>query len=202
MKKLLIIALCAAFAGIASAASINWQVKDTRNTFLWDSSNAKGNYTTYLVLASDVSTITTPTEDKTFDQLLAANKIDEVSTTSGAYKTSNPAERVATSSKLTAGQKYTFQLLTVDSNGKYALSSALEQFAYTTDSQAEQYTDATSVTFTAGMLGAAAQAGSTTWNDKPVYQGGGGGDQPAVPEPATGALALAGVALLFKRRRA
>ena len=201
MKKTLTFLLIAASIA-AQAASVDWGITSIRKTYLYDSTDNKGDFTAYLVLASDVATITAPTEDKDFDTLLNQYKLDKVDLTGGTYKVD---DRTATASddvlkaRSAGGSEYTFQLILVDSKGKYSLSSTASAYAYDPSND-----DATSLLFGNTDIGAAAQAGGTTWNEKPTYGGGGqgGGETPGVPEPATGALALAGVALLFKRRRA
>ena len=194
MKKLLTFALLAA-VGVASAASIDWKTSTARNTYVWDSDGNKFNGTAYLVLADDVATILAPTEDKTFQDLLGDYKIDEVALSNGAYAI--PQRTTPDSTKLEDNTRYDFQVILVDSNGNYSLSSDTQK------SKAYIPGEGTGepISFGAALLGAAgtASASTATWNEAPVYQGGG---QPGVPEPATGALALAGVAHLFKRRRA
>ncbi len=202
MKKLLTLALLAA-VGVASAASIDWGVSSARNTFVWDKDGNKFNGTAYLVLASDVETILAPTETETFQALLTAKKLDDVALSGGKYAVD---ESTVTNDGLTAGTEYEFQLILVDSDGNYQLTGTAKNRAYTSGVD-----DARSVTFTSTMLGASKNAPTDpagAWNDAPVYQnddpgpGPGPGPDPSdVPEPATGALALAGVALLFKRRR-
>ena len=194
MKKLLTLALAVSLVGAASAACIDWGATQARNTYVWDSDGNKFNGTAYLVLADDVSTILAPTETETFTDLLGNYKLDSVSISDGAYKITEKTS--PNSDRLTAGTEYDFQVILVDSNGNYKLSDTKRNAAYTSGTD-----DPTSVGFTDTSFGAsrnAPQDPAAAWTDAPVYQGG----TPGVPEPATGALALAGVALLFKRRRA
>ena len=192
MKKTLAFLLIAASVA-AQAASVDWVNSSKRNTFIFDKDGNKFNGTAYLVFANDVATITNPTETKTFEDLLGDYSLEDSSISNGAYARSQAR---VDSDDMTAGQEYEFQVILVDSNGNYSLSSKVKQSAYENGVD-----DATILTFGANDLGAVGSASASTinWNDKPVY---GGGETPGVPEPATGALALAGVALLFKRRRA
>ncbi len=201
MKKLLTLALLAA-VGVASAASIDWRTATSRNTYVWDSDGEKFNGSAYLVLKSDMDdTILAPTETETFAQLLDANKLASVSLTDGKYAVD---QSTVTSGKLTAGTEYEFQIVLVDSNGNYKTTPAVKERAYTSGTD-----DARIISFGTSDFGASKNPPSDpagAWNDAPVYQnddpGPGPGPDPSdVPEPATGALALAGVALLFKRRR-
>lgn len=193
MKKLLTFALFAV-VGVASAASINWGASAARNTYVWDSDGNKFNGTAYLVLADDVATILAPTETQTFQDLLGDNMLDSASLSNGAYKLDDKA--VASDKLVDNGTKYDFQVILVDANGNYKITGIQTEAAYTPGENGPR-----SVGFGDSDFGAsrnAPQDPAAAWNPAPVYQGGSG----TIPEPATGALALAGVALLFKRRRA
>ena len=191
MKKLLTFVILAAVASTASAASVDWKYNSGRNGFIADS---KGNATSgpvYLIFANDASALATAAENDTFASTLENLKLDSVALTS-AGKWNGTVDKTATSDKLTVGTSYDFAIVVYDSAAnQYYVSATATQQAY--DETAENPVKK-------GISLGATQIGSTysgaNWaSTKPS-------STPDIPEPATGALALAGVALLFKRRRA
>ena len=190
MKKLLTFTVLFA-VGVASAASIDWKLSTggSSNYMVGKDGNALTG-TAYLLLASDVTDFASEDE-------IAAAALGSASITSGVNKDT----QTATSSKLTAPQAYDFTVLVYDSaSDTYFTSAATKnQQTYNFGADMDNYGTATSISFTANNLYATSTLrGTQEWTSP----GGSGQQGEDVPEPATGALALAGVALLFKRRRA
>jgi hypothetical protein len=179
MKKIITMMMVALVAVSASAASIDWQVALGRNTFK-DSKGAALNGTIYLVLADTTFNATTAEE---FETQLAAATLGTDTVTSGKSSTSAVT---ATNNKLVAqsagGSSYDFAIVVYDAaNSQYYMSATASQYAY-----AEGVDDAKLISFTAAQA-----VTSATW--APTYT--------AVPEPASAMLALAGVAMLIRRRK-
>ena len=187
MKKFLMIAV-AAMAVASQAASVSWQLSPTT-----DSGYAAGQSVLFFVAAADetftygdatnltlsdyVATLLTDGTDK------ATEKAFDTATTSvgrgGTISTAPSSKPIS----YAAGSDIVGMIVVLDGNGKYSGFNVSGTVAAAGDT----------------TLFSNVADSSTGWTDLPT---GGGGEQPAVPEPATGALALAGVALLFKRRRA
>ena len=195
MKKLLTLALVASLAGITSAASIDWTISGI-NKAKTQINDAKGNAlsgSVYLILASDASQLAEATPD-TFLTTLNNIKLGEAPVSSG--KVDGTTTRTASSndfvSRLDGGSQYTLQVVVYDAaNKSYYLSGTKSQYAYNPADVTSGDDVAKGVTFSKDDIGA-----SSTYEASGYQQIGG------VPEPATGALALAGIALLFKRRKA
>ena len=186
MKKFLTLAILAAVAGAAHAASIDWAMNLGRSGKIVDVDGTAINGTVYLLLADDAASLADAAEADTFASSLESLALGSATLTGGK----NSAPQTATSDKLTAssadGPQYTFAVVVYDAaNNQYYTSGTMANYAYQAPDD-----DATSVTFGASSFA------SPNWTSSVPSS------TPAVPEPATGALALAGVALLFKRRRA
>ena len=192
MKKLLTFALLAA-VGVASAASIDWQYSFGTKT-IKDSDGNRLTGTAYLILADDLADIQAaadPTDASAFLDALDDAKLDSKGITNG--KTTSQSG-TATDSDLTAGTQYDFQVVIYDTAKKqYYVSETKTERAYDPSSSNPAYQDANKITFTGADLGATTGSNPNTNEWTPAT---------GVPEPATGALALAGIALLFKRRKA
>ena len=196
MKKILTLAALVAVATV-QAASIDWTTSfGTKN--IKNSASSKLAGSAYLILASDVSNIEGLLKDgdiSGFNSAMSTYKLnsEDISITNGK---ASPTSGTATNSRLTAGTEYTFAFLIYDSTNKeYYVSGTATQTAYDANSSDDALKVPKSITFDAAALGAT--AGSTGTNPNTFKSA-----VAAVPEPATGALALAGVALLFRRRRA
>ena len=178
MKKIILSAL-AALAIPASAASIDWTLNTAAAAnYMVGKDGNKLNGTAYLLLTSDVATF--DSESAIQDVALGSATI-----TDGVNKT----KQTATSDKLVAPTSYSFSVLVFDSSSaSYFLASAPKsEQAY--NLSGDVYTDAKSITFSAAQLYASATTrGTQTYT--------------SVPEPATAALALLGLGLLIKRRKA
>lgn len=190
MKKLMTMMAVLALAITSNAASINWTVSGLASKVVNDKAGSPAaNETVYLILAgtSDLASITDCADAAKFNSALSAITLDSGTTTSEGKKPSI-SNKVVTNDALTANTTYTFGLLYVcedaKGDGYYKVVTASAP-AYTTGDTANAKTLSTSF----------ANLESASWTK--AYSA------PApIPEPATGALALAGVALLFRRRRA
>ena len=193
MKNLLSIAAIALVAGVASAVNLSW---GTASAVQFNGSNLKSNdgVTGYLIALTSLSSYTV---DDTFSETSVGTVVSEKNKTGATSKISGTWYDIDTD---TYGNGDTFAVLLkyVDGSDTYwNLTSALvEMSGMTTDppknadttSSAFSYATAEGTTLAAGGGWVKAKAA------EPVI--------PDTPEPATGALALAGVALLFRRRRA
>ena len=180
MKKFLMIAV-AAMAVASQAASVQWQLSSTKAT-----GYAKDQTVLLFVGAAD-ETFTHGTDTglslaEYVDSLLAEG---DAAATAAALDTAtvtyNARLGYATASKTTAisydaGTDIVGMIVVLDGNGKYS------GFSFATEVAGAGNTP---------LLTAAADSNTGGFVDMPSQ----------IPEPATGALALAGIALLFRRRR-
>ena len=186
MKKIL--ALLAIVAAVtAPAASIDWGLSLGRNGFIADSTGAPLQGTLYLILTSDASALAAAAEKDTF-----ANDIDSIAlgslTTNASGK--NTAVQTATDDRLVArsagGPQYSFAIVTYDAaNKQYFVSDALAQYAYLSGTD-----DTTQITFANDKVGNLVSASATWSSSVPV------------PEPGIACMALLGIGMMIKRRRA
>ena len=189
MKKLLAVSLAlVASAEVCFGAAIDWTLSGM-NTALTDyAGNTAGKTTVYLVLADNksIASITDVAGEDAFTTALGSITVATVSSGTDGKK---PATTTATfeSPLLDAGTSYTFGMLYVsndtDGNGFYRLLKSQSSVA-AYDSSDPSSSQAVSLSWST-MKSAAWTKGYT-----------------AVPEPSTVALALAGLALLLKRRKA
>ena len=189
MKKLMTLALTTLAVVAAQAANINWSTSGNATTYAYEKDGTTlTSGTVYLVLADDLSSITGKESQKDFEKALAALTLDSSVSTSGGVKPS-VTKKLVSSDKLVDGQSTTFGILTYcvdsDGNGWYHVGTA------------------TSTPWADGTPSTAQKTVTTPWAKlaSDTYKVAWTAPQP-IPEPATGALALAGVALLFRRRRA
>ena len=180
MKKTLIFAL-AAVALPSFAASIDWTMSTggAANYMVGEDGN-KLNGTAYLLLTSDVATF--DSESAIQDVALGSATI-----TDGI----NKERQTSTSDLLVAPTEYQFSLIVFDSaSSKYFLAADTKtKAAYNLGADMTDYGTAQSISFNAQNLYAtAALRGTQTYT--------------SVPEPATAALALLGLGLMIKRRKA
>ncbi len=184
MKKLLMIAV-AAMAVASQAASIKWQLSPTTdNGFAADQ--------TVLLFVGAA--------DETFgtDNLSLADYVNGLLKDGAAAATAAAFDTATTMVNKRSQVTTAAQTKGID----YAAGSDIVGMIVVLDTTNDKYN---AFTIGATVSGAGDTAfnsntatSSTGFVDMPKDQP----DPPVIPEPATGALALAGVALLFKRRRA
>ena len=191
MKKFTLIVFMAMVAMTTHAASISWKIQSSAQV-KFNNASVGANATAYLVyLGSDALS------DLSFDDVIAMTAVASTSTSVGKVNKS-----VSTTDDAGAGNYALFLTYTSDGDQYYNVSATQNSLSQSAiDGLLNDGTALNSATFTF----------SNTTNEKGVAGVIGGGwyspaqtqpVNPDVPEPATGALALAGVALLFKRRRA
>ena len=183
MKKIVLLAL-AAIAIPASAASIDWTLNTAAAAnYMVGSDGNKLNGTAYLLLTSDANSLGTFAAADKFLTAMEDVALGSATITDGINKT----KQTATSDKLVAPTSYSFSVLVFDGSSYYVASAAKSMTAY--NLTGDVYTDAKAITFTANeMYASAAKRGTQAYV--------------AVPEPATAALALLGLGLMIKRRKA
>ncbi len=192
MKKLTTLAAMVLVAASVQAASIQWTLSTGAATMKTPGATTALTGTAYLILANDLADLQSDIGADGFAESIKDYKLGEASITSGR----NTTTQTATSNKLTAGNSYDFQVVIYDSaSNQYYTSSVKNQKAYDPTSSDDALQIPKSITLTADDVYATRGTNAST---APWASGAPSG----VPEPATGALALAGVALLFKRRRA
>ena len=191
MKKITLLFSVAILATCSHAASINWTVSGSTTYVMKDYLGATYTGSVYLISAANLSTITynetsNPLTKDTFLNALTPLVLDDTESAQSDGKKPAVSQKDVTSSLMTAGTSFTFGLMIVsedaDGNGyfKYLTVNALPHATgASADAQNEVKTPWNTL-------------GGKTWT-----QG-----YTAVPEPSTAVLALAGLALLLKRRRA
>ena len=185
MKKSILLAVLA-LALPASAASIDWTMNTAAaSNYMVGSDGKKLTGVAYLMLTdslTDEVLATFKTQDAIQEQALGKAG---VTITDGI----NKATTTTTDSRLSAPYSYSFTVLIYDTvNNEYFKSSTFkEQTAY--NLSGDDYTDPKAISFNAQQLYA-----TSTLRGTQTYV--------SVPEPSTAALALAGLALLLKRRKA
>ena len=184
MKKLLVFALCMFIAGVASAGSIQWNISLGKKGFIADSNGDAMTGTLYFLLTDTANSLSDAVDLNKFADTLESSKLGSMELTDGK----NTAVNTVTKSNtvLTPDTTYSFSLIVFDTaNKQFYIASAIEQKAY---DEAADIVTATQVTFNQTQVGSSYAA-----NWSPTAP---------VPEPSTAALALAGLALLLKRRKA
>ena len=189
MKKTLTIILLAACAVTSPAATIKWSVTGN-NTYVINDvlGNPYANQKLYLIAASDVSSITDPTMPKsTFYENLENLTIATATSASDGTKPTGVTKQEVTSNLMTAGSSFTFGALIVseDTENVYYKLFTVTATPYADDAPEASRNALVATSWAATTL----DKGSWT-------------KAAAVPEPSTAALALAGLALLLKRRKA
>jgi MYXO-CTERM domain-containing protein len=192
MKKLLTLAAVALVVGSASAVTMDWGTSVVQ----FDGSTIKSStaVTGYLIAVSSLSSYTV---DGSFDEGDIGTVVNEKNKTSAAGKIKNTWTGIDTD---TYSNGSTFAVLLKYVNGEDTYWNLAESLVSISGMSVDPPVNASEVT-------AAFSYGNGT--DGTLAAGGGwvkakAADPviPDTPEPATGALALAGIALLFRRRRA
>ena len=168
------------------ASGIDWKLNtlSTANYMVGADGN-KLTGTAYLMLTDDV-TSTTFTSEQDIINLALGGSEGSIAIVNGV----NTNLKTTTDNRLVAPTEYSFTVLIFDSgSGSYYTTASKTYAAYNPGADADHYGGQVQMTMTAGDLYAtAAKRGTQDWV--------------SVPEPSTAALALAGLALLLKRRRA
>ena len=195
MKKILaIVSVAIVGATFSHGAAIDWQISGMNSELKNYLGTTAANVPVYLVLAdsTSIATITDTASQAEFEEALANITIGSTTTGSDGKK---PADWASTSytktfesDLLTSGTSYTFGMLyasqDADGNGNYRLLASTQSImAY----DVKDPTSAQTVSLSWSNMGKA------SWSS--AYAA-------PVPEPSTAALALAGLALLLKRRKA
>ena len=189
MKKILAIAVCAGFTLSVQAASILWTVSGSTSFVMKDYlGNDYKNQSIYLIAGADVSSITYTEDNKLTKDEFVGNLSDltiQTATTSATGTKPTVSKLEVQSDFMNAGSLFTFGVLMFaedrDGNGYYRLLTGTgTPFATGADASAQ-------TTFTSAYN----TLGGKSWTQ--AY---------AVPEPATAALALLGLGLMIKRRKA
>ena len=192
MKKAILL-LLAAMALPVSAASIDWILNTggSSNYMVGEDGN-KLTGTAYLMLVDDVSSATFTSEQDIINLAIGGSD-GAISITDGVNKT----KTTATDNRLTAPTEYTFTVLVFDSSASsyYVADASNKTYAaYNLGASVDNYGTPIQASFNAKELYAtSALRGTQTYTPLAT---------PSVPEPSSAALALAGLALLLKRRRA
>lgn len=192
MKHLATFILVALSAMTAGAGSINWKIGGASNKFYDSTGSELASVDAYLLLSENYSNWT--------DNLSNPSTISEIASVLTSLSLDGPKEYVdlstsgeftSSSTSLTVGTRYDFYLIVVNpSTGEYLDLGMKNQGAY------KDGETATTISWTA------AQSVFTTNPAKSQYNANAWHSVPMVPEPSSAALALAGLALLLKRRRA
>ena len=189
MKKIAI-AFGVLLAFYAQAASINWTITGSTTYVMKDYlNNDFALQTVYLIAAEDVSSITyvEGSKELTKNQFYDALSDLQIASATTAADGTKPSvsKQPVTSDLMTAGTRMTFGFLMVSEdaqgNGFYRLLT----------NQGTPYETGASASAQTTFSSAYNTLGGKSWTK--AY---------AVPEPSTAMLALAGLALLIKRRRA
>ena len=186
MKKLSTLILLVACSVTTQAATVKWSIGGS-TTFVMNDVNDKpyASQLIYLIAADDLSSLTTATKSE-FESALSALTIATATSAADGTKPTNVANLEVTSSTLmTAGTSMKFGALIVSEDKEFGYYKIL------TATATPYADDAPDASRTANVRTAWNTISQQSWNK--TY---------AVPEPATAALALAGLALLIKRRRA
>ncbi len=189
MKKMIILATLAAVSVSAYGASINWTISGINNALDEYVGGVAANTTVYLILADSTSlaSITSTTQfDTDFFTALDAITINTTASGADGKKPAVTTGIVSSSELLSAGTAYTFGMIYVSEdaqgNGYFALSTGTAT-AYNFDP--EDASGAQDVALSWSTMN------SSSWTQ---------GYAP-IPEPSTAALAIAGLAMLIRRRK-
>ena len=192
MKKLLTLTAAALFAGSASAVTMAWTA--TGVSFSGSKLKSNSDVIGYLIAADSLGSY----DLSSFSVSSIGTQVDTTSGTSSLSKLGS--NWTIDTTNYDNGDTFAILLeYTKDGNTYYNLASSLVTMSNMSLDPPVNASDVTGSFDYSTATGNTLTAGGG-WFLKPATPD--PGPQPGVPEPATGALALAGVALLFKRRRA
>ena len=187
MKKILTILALVSTVGISHGAAIDWNISGINSALSNYDGTTAASTKIYLILAdtSSLATITDVADPTSFESALSAITLTSTAAGSDGKKPAVTSTTVE-SSLLTSGQSYTFGMMYMstdtEGNGYYKIVTQTKTAYDTSDPSTSQ---------AVGLSWATMK--SSSWTK---------GYTAAVPEPSTAMLALAGLALLIKRRRA
>ena len=181
MKKSLLTLAVLATAGIVQAASLNWTITGVPN--------ASDGFTAMLFLTEQKHTEDSTTTDTTFGK--ASTTIAKITELADAGKYDDLVSLAG------SVQEYTGNVsnkATGYNGNNFDNGDSLKGFALILDKEKKNYflTGEKSQSFSSNLSSKALAFGSQSGATYKSF---------GVPEPATGALALAGIALLFRRRK-
>ena len=189
MKKIVTLFSLLALATCVQAATIKWTISGSTTYVVNDySGNPYASQTIYLVDGSYLDSLVDVAQSKKdFQDTLEAITIATATSSSTGTKPTNVSNLEVSSNMMTAGSLFSFGIV---------LISEKDGFGYikTYSVNGTPYADDAP---TANRTGKATTAWAATGIDKGSWT-----KSYTVPEPSTAALALAGLALLLKRRKA
>ena len=191
MKKSLLTLAVITVAGLSQAASLNWQIAGVKTAA--DSSVAGAEYTAMLFLTAQASTSGTAANPEWSNFGKANTTLAAVTELANAGKYDDLlALAAATGSTTSAGA---ISGPTGYNGNNFGAGDSLSGFALVVDKDKKNYflTGTKDAAWTSGT--GQKQLSFGNFATTAQYKSFG------VPEPATGALALAGIALLFRRRK-
>lgn len=181
MKKLLSLLFLVSLTISVNAATFKW----ASSAISFGSDKVKKDATAYLIFIGDK---TLGSEGYTFDDIIAKTALKSTSTTSMSKISVDPVD----SGSNNVGNFVSYVTFTSGTDTYYNVSSST--YTITAAQYQALMNEGTSLADTDFAFSSTVNAKGTPGTI--------GGGWYAVPEPATGALALAGVALLFRRRKA
>ena len=192
MKRIAFFLFLVALSATTQVATVKWSIGGSTTFVMNDKDgNPYASQLVYLIAADDLSKLNSATTKSDFESELAKLTIATATSAADGTKPTNVANLEVTHEKLmTAGTQMTFGALILDiakdTDGK-------DYFFYKMlTAQATPYADdAPAASRTANVRTAWNTISQQSWIKAT-----------AVPEPSTAALALAGLALLLKRRKA
>ena len=189
MKKIIVLITMATMALSVSAATINWNIAGLDRVLLErDGATIAAGTAVYLVLASDLAAITSASQTEAeFFSNLAGITINTTAAQVNGKKPTVVSGIVSTSALIDSGTTYSFAMLYVSQdvlgNGYFKVSPSVSGTAYVynpSDTSNSQVT-------------------APSWSN--MHSAGWTQGFAPVPEPATAALAIAGLAMLIRRRK-
>ena len=197
MKKVLTLAF-ALMLGVAQAASFDWGTGSVKASFNGTAfTTTDYSVTAYLVAltSTDTSEMFTVSYEGTGSITPASSVDSKTPTVTGGNANKGKIKGTYTSTDIANGNNYGMYILFTDSEGTkwYNFSSTV----YTVSGLADETSSLDAATFAFDF-----DSKTEITKSSQTVSAGGGWHSIAVPEPSTAMLALAGLALLIKRRHA